>query len=53
MQTHDSLSGIFKLTDTTAPDRIKNYMELSIPYTDTLIIKAEVAVSKYSYGDCK
>jgi DNA polymerase I-like protein with 3'-5' exonuclease and polymerase domains len=53
LQTHDSLSGIFKKEDTTAPERIKKYMELQVDYPDPLVIKANVLTSELSYGDCK
>lgn len=53
LQTHDSLSGIFKKEDTTAPERIKKYMELQVDYPDSLVIKANVLTSEISYGDCK
>jgi hypothetical protein len=53
LQTHDSLSGQFLVTDVTAPKRIKNYLEIEIPFKDKLIIPADVKISALSYGDCK
>ena len=52
MQVHDSLAGIFYKDDPTAIERIKKYMELTIPYEDPLVIPAEVKTSSISYGDC-
>lgn len=53
LQVHDSLAGQFKATDTTALQRIKSYMELTIPYDDPLVIPAEIKTSSISYGNCK
>lgn len=52
LQTHDSLSGQYLKTDNTALLRIKNYMELEIPYKDVLKIPAALKTSSISYGDC-
>ena len=52
LQTHDSLSGQFRKEDNDAVARIRNYMELTIPYKDPLIIPAQIKVSSKSYGDC-
>jgi DNA polymerase I-like protein with 3'-5' exonuclease and polymerase domains len=52
MQVHDSLAGIFHKDDTTAVQRIKEYMELTIPYDDPLVIPAAIKTSPISYGDC-
>jgi DNA polymerase I-like protein with 3'-5' exonuclease and polymerase domains len=53
LQTHDSLTGQFLKIDLMAPKRIKNYLEIEIPYKDKLIIPADVKISELSYGDCK
>jgi DNA polymerase I-like protein with 3'-5' exonuclease and polymerase domains len=53
LQTHDSLSGQFKHEDKTATQRIKQYMEIEIPYKDKLIIPAQIKTSPISYGNCK
>jgi len=53
MQVHDSLAGQFHKEDTTAIQRIKSYMELTIPYKDPLVIPAEIKTSPISYGNCK
>lgn len=52
LQVHDSLAGQFKASDVTAPDRIKSYMEIEIPYADKLVIPAQLKVSPLSYGAC-
>jgi DNA polymerase I - 3''-5'' exonuclease and polymerase domains len=52
LQTHDSLSGQFRQEDTTAVERIRKYMELTIPYKDPLVIPAQIKTSTASYGDC-
>ena len=53
LQVHDSLAGQFRKEDTTAIQRIKSYMELTIPYKDPLIIPADIKTSPISYGNCK
>ena len=53
LQTHDSISGIFRIEDVEAPERIRQHMELTIPYTDRLVIPAVVKTSSESYGHCK
>lgn len=53
LQVHDSLAGQFHKEDTTAIQRIKSYMELTIPYKDPLVIPAEIKTSPISYGNCK
>ena len=52
LQTHDSISGQFIRTDFDAVRRIKQYMEVVIPYEDTLIIPAAVKIGE-TYGGCK
>lgn len=52
LQTHDSLSGQIRQEDTTAVERIRKYMELTIPYKDPLVIPAQIKTSRTSYGDC-
>lgn len=51
LQVHDSISGIFHKDDKTAVARIKDYMELTIPYNDPLVIPAAIKTSTISYGD--
>ena len=54
LQVHDSIAGQFHKDDTTAPERIKKYMEIEIPYpNDPLIIPAALKTSTNSYGDCQ
>jgi len=53
LQVHDSIAGLIHVTDTTAIQRIKSYMEIAIPYKDDpLIIQAAVKTSAISYGQC-
>jgi DNA polymerase I-like protein with 3'-5' exonuclease and polymerase domains len=53
LQVHDSIAGLIHITDTTAIQRIKSYMEIAIPYKDDpLIIQAAVKTSAVSYGQC-
>ena len=54
LQVHDSIAGLIHVTDTTAIQRIKSYMEIAIPYKDDpLIIQAAVKTSAVSYGQCR
>lgn len=52
LQVHDSLAGVYLKEDKTAIERIKSYLEIPIPYKDTLIIPANIKTSAKSYGDC-
>ena len=52
LQVHDSLAGQFKISDTTAIERILRYMAVEIPYKDKLVIPAALKTSSISYGDC-
>lgn len=52
LQVHDSMAGIFKKEDITAVTRIKQYMEMPIPYADPLVIPVNIKTSEVSYGDC-
>lgn len=52
LQVHDSLAGQFNKDDVTAIQRIKQYMEILIPYKDPLVIPAQIKTSLLSYGDC-
>jgi DNA polymerase I-like protein with 3'-5' exonuclease and polymerase domains len=53
LQVHDSIAGIYHKDDTTALERIKGYLELTIPYKDPLVIPAAIKTSSLSYGDCR
>ena len=52
LQVHDSIGGVIHREDTTAIARIKEYMEIVVPYKDPLIIPAAIKTSPISYGKC-
>ena len=52
LQVHDSLAGVFKKTDTTAPDRIISYCSVPLPFEIPRIIPVNIKTSPTSYGDC-
>jgi len=53
LQVHDSIGGVVHKEDVTAITRIKEYMELIIPYKDDpLVIPAAIKTSPIAYGNC-
>ena len=53
LQVHDSLAGVFKRTDTTAPDRIIEHCSIALPFETPRIIPVNIKTSKTSYGGCE
>jgi DNA polymerase I-like protein with 3'-5' exonuclease and polymerase domains len=52
LQVHDSLAGVFKKTDVTAPQRIIEHCSIALPYEVPRIIPVNIKTSDKSYGDC-
>jgi hypothetical protein len=53
LQVHDSLAGVYKKTDITAPQRIIQYCSIPLPFEVPRIIPVDIKTSPVSYGDCK
>jgi len=51
LQVHDSLAGIYKQSDITAPERIKQYCSIPLPYEVPRIIPVNIKTGA-SYGSC-
>jgi DNA polymerase I-like protein with 3'-5' exonuclease and polymerase domains len=52
LQVHDSLAGVYKKTDTTAPERIIKYCSIPLPFEVPRVIPVNIKTSPTSYGDC-
>jgi DNA polymerase I len=52
LQVHDSLAGVYKRTDLTAPDRIIQHCSIPLPFEVPRIIPVNIKTSLTSYGDC-
>ena len=52
LQVHDSLAGVFKKDDITAPDRIVKYCSVPLPFDIPRVIPVNIKTSPTSYGDC-
>ena len=52
LQVHDSVAGVFKKTDITAPERIKQHCSIALPFEVPRIIPVNIRTSELSYGNC-
>jgi DNA polymerase I-like protein with 3'-5' exonuclease and polymerase domains len=52
LQVHDSLAGVYKKDDVTAPDRIVKYCSVPLPFEIPRVIPVNIKTSPTSYGDC-
>jgi DNA polymerase I-like protein with 3'-5' exonuclease and polymerase domains len=52
LQVHDSLAGVFKKTDLTAPERIIQHVSIPLPFDRPRIIPVNIKTSPLSYGNC-
>lgn len=52
LQVHDSLAGVYKKEDITAPDRIVKYCSVPLPFEIPRVIPVNIKTSPTSYGDC-
>jgi hypothetical protein len=53
LQVHDALLVQYPLIDITAPQRIKEHMEIILPYPKPLKVPVDLKLSAISYGDCR
>jgi len=52
LQVHDSLGGIYKKDDITAPSRIIEHCSIPLPFNIPRIIPVNIKTSPTSYGGC-
>lgn len=52
LQVHDSLAGVYKKVDTTAPSRIIQHCSIALPFDIPRIIPVDIKTSDKSYGNC-